>query len=97
MTDLTMEEGFNLITGLNQKDVEKFITEYESGDYECEAECPHYDAVYGPISRFSFTNFDEDEEEICNGCDFYTRCIHWSDGAPECYVKLAKIVDETGF
>lgn len=96
MTSRTMQEGYELLTGLDSDAVNAFLSEYKSGNYESETNCPHYDDIYEPISRFEFTDFDEDEEEICSS-GFYTKCIRWSDGTPNCYIELARIVDETGF
>lgn len=98
MTDLTLEEGFDLLTSFDEDIVEEFVNWYdnERGEGQSETESEYYHDIYDRVASYSYTNFDEDENEIC-GHDFYKKAIRYSDGAPKCYVRLAEIIDETGF
>lgn len=98
MTDRTMEEGFELLLSLDEDTVKGFVDWYdnERSKDQSEAESEYYYGIYDKVSEYSYTDFDEDELEIC-GPDFYKTVIRYSDGAPECYVRLAAIIDETGF
>lgn len=95
MTNKTMDEAFELITSLDKKKVSEFVEWWdESID---ETEHPNYNYIYGTISKFEYTDFNEDEEEICSDSFFQKVILTYGSEIDDCYVKLAKIIDTTGF
>lgn len=95
MTSRTMDEAFELITSLDKEKVSEFVEWWDESVNETEH--PNYNYIYGTISNFEYTDFDKDEAEICSNCFFQKVISAYGSEVDECYVKLAKIIDTTGF
>lgn len=95
MTQKTFDEAIDVMLSLDFDKASQFVDWYKQQQQPAD-ETAHefYDDLYGPIAAAHFTNFDEDEEEIC-GHGFWEN-IGANTGI-SCLAELGKIVEETGF